>query len=616
MAAVCDLSESGRELEYHNGRRVSFWFDNWLCMKPLINQITRPIPSISHEWHVIDVLNGDSWDFRLLSNCLPTEVLDDLNLCCLPRDELEDDIQIWNLAGNGQFSLALAYLALLDLGFSDDHGYWDLAWQWQGPQRIRAFLWLCMHNKLFTNYDRNRRHLTNDSSCHVCHNGVESIFHVLRDWLLTKALWLKFLPRSNNAKFFDLNLKDWMVCNLRNSFTARENLEWRMLFGFACWYIWKWRNNLVFNKARVDCSLKPKIILHAVHACVAAFDALATVGEVNAVRREALISWIRRSMEAWKNGWRKVQVQVDNSVVAWIFNKNSLKSIQNGNLISRVQMLLYQDWQVQILLVYREANTIADHMTNLAFVQIDRFIWTAVNAQLVKSRFTTGAASGSFTSTSFDPVTKHEYEYTMVEKNPKKKGYIRLQMTHGDLNIELHCDITPRTCENFITLCECGYYNGVAFHRNIRNFMLQGGDPTGTGIGGESTWGKPFKDELNSKLLHSGRGIHWKKSLLMMMTDLWKRLRLSVQMSMSIRTQNQMKRRRKREKEKANYEKNAEDEENDKIGSWYSNPVTGATGTPAVGDGVRKYLKARIGQVSSTTALDSDMPTVSTVKKR
>lgn len=86
----------------------------------------------------------------------------------------------------------------------------------------------------------------------------------------------------------------------------------------------------------------------------------------------------------------------------------------------------------------------------------------------MKSRFTTGAASRSFTSTSFDPVTKNEYEYVKVEKNPKKKGYVQLRTTHGDLNIELHCDMTPRTCENFLTLCERGYYNGVAFHRSIR----------------------------------------------------------------------------------------------------------------------------------------------------
>ncbi|KAK8995755.1 hypothetical protein V6N11_076014 [Hibiscus sabdariffa] len=73
--------------------------------------------------------------------------------------------------------------------------------------------------------------------------------------------------------------------------------------------------------------------------------------------------------------------------------------------------------------------------------------------------------------------------------------------THDALNIELHCDITLRTCENFITLCECGYYNGMAFHRNIRNFMIQGGDLTGTGRGGESIWRKPFSGEQSLRLL-------------------------------------------------------------------------------------------------------------------
>ncbi|KAL3699993.1 hypothetical protein R1sor_018015 [Riccia sorocarpa] len=130
-----------------------------------------------------------------------------------------------------------------------------------------------------------------------------------------------------------------------------------------------------------------------------------------------------------------------------------------------------------------------------------------VNTKLVRSRFTSGAASRSFTSTLFTPVTTNEFDYVKAEKNPKKKGYVRLHSTYGDLNLELHCDICPRTCENFLTHCEHGYYDNTIFHRNIRNFMIQGGDPTGTGRGGESIWGKPFKDEVNSKLLHSERGV-------------------------------------------------------------------------------------------------------------
>lgn len=86
----------------------------------------------------------------------------------------------------------------------------------------------------------------------------------------------------------------------------------------------------------------------------------------------------------------------------------------------------------------------------------------------VKSRYSSGAASRSFTSTAFTPVTENDFELIKVEKNPKKKGYVQFLTTHGDLNIELHCDIAPRACENFITLCERGYYNGVTFHRSIR----------------------------------------------------------------------------------------------------------------------------------------------------
>jgi len=60
------------------------------------------------------------------------------------------------------------------------------------------------------------------------------------------------------------------------------------------------------------------------------------------------------------------------------------------------------------------------------------------------------------------------------------------------------------TCENFITLCAAEYYDGVSFHRSIKNFMVQGGDPTGTGSGGQCIWGDKFKDEICDKLQHTG----------------------------------------------------------------------------------------------------------------
>ncbi|XP_043713673.1 peptidyl-prolyl cis-trans isomerase CYP65 [Telopea speciosissima] len=275
-----------------------------------------------------------------------------------------------------------------------------------------------------------------------------------------------------------------------------------------------------------------------------------------------------------------------------------------------------------------------------------------VNAKLVKSRFTTGAASRSFTSTSYDPVTKNEFEYIKIEKNPKKKGYIQLHTTHGDLNIELHCDITPRTCENFITLCERGYFNGIAFHRSIRNFMIQGGDPTGTGRGGESIWGKPFKDELNSKLLHSGRGVvsmansgpHTNGSQFFILYKSANHLNFkhtvfgmvvgglttlaamekvpvddndrpleeikitSVTVFVNPYTEPDDEEQQKRD------EKNTDDVDNDKVGSWYSNPSSGTMESAAVGGGVGKYLKAKTSLAEAAIG-DANLPSIAKKRK-
>lgn len=82
-----------------------------------------------------------------------------------------------------------------------------------------------------------------------------------------------------------------------------------------------------------------------------------------------------------------------------------------------------------------------------------------------------------------------------------------LETTQGSIEIKLMPDVAPKTCENFITLVEKGYYNGLTFHRCIKGFMIQGGDPTGTGAGGQSIWGKAFKDEFDPKVKFDSPGI-------------------------------------------------------------------------------------------------------------
>ncbi|KAF9179074.1 Peptidyl-prolyl cis-trans isomerase cyp8 [Haplosporangium sp. Z 767] len=125
--------------------------------------------------------------------------------------------------------------------------------------------------------------------------------------------------------------------------------------------------------------------------------------------------------------------------------------------------------------------------------------------------YTTGKASASLTSTAVSVSTSNEralmsheeYMFPLI----KAKGYGSIITNFGKINVELFCDQTPRTCYNFIMLAKSGYYKDVKFHRKIKNFMIQGGDPTGTGRGGESYWKENFKDEFKSKLSHNARGI-------------------------------------------------------------------------------------------------------------
>lgn len=127
--------------------------------------------------------------------------------------------------------------------------------------------------------------------------------------------------------------------------------------------------------------------------------------------------------------------------------------------------------------------------------------------------YTTGKAAASFTSTGLTPETSGERavltdeEWMLVPKRIKNKGYARLETNLGNLNIELQTETAPKAVWNFVRLAQKGLYQGVVFHRNIRKFMIQGGDPTGTGRGGTSIWGKNFACELEGPLTHSQRGV-------------------------------------------------------------------------------------------------------------
>jgi len=108
-------------------------------------------------------------------------------------------------------------------------------------------------------------------------------------------------------------------------------------------------------------------------------------------------------------------------------------------------------------------------------------------------------------------ITANQILFSQQKKDKKKMvDSMTVAIIHtnmGTIELELFADKTPKTVENFVGLANKGYYNGVIFHRVIDNFMIQGGDPTGTGRGGQSLWGGKFEDEFVPELKHDSEGI-------------------------------------------------------------------------------------------------------------
>src|SRR5262245_30837701 len=88
-----------------------------------------------------------------------------------------------------------------------------------------------------------------------------------------------------------------------------------------------------------------------------------------------------------------------------------------------------------------------------------------------------------------------------------------LERDQGAVEFELLAGPAPKTVENFCLLAERGYYNGLTFHRLVKNFMIQGGDPRGDGSGGASAWGGTFDDELQPMSPLYGRGLGYKRGI-------------------------------------------------------------------------------------------------------
>lgn len=139
----------------------------------------------------------------------------------------------------------------------------------------------------------------------------------------------------------------------------------------------------------------------------------------------------------------------------------------------------------------------------LMVILLGLVIWGFLNQDKTKSRNQAGETDLKLD----EPIKKKEGDekvtvlpqFTEVQGNER---LVEMVTNKGSIKIKLFPDQAPKTVENFLTHAENDYYNGIIFHRVINDFMIQGGDPNGTGMGGESIWGKPFEDEFSMDLFN------------------------------------------------------------------------------------------------------------------
>ncbi len=106
-----------------------------------------------------------------------------------------------------------------------------------------------------------------------------------------------------------------------------------------------------------------------------------------------------------------------------------------------------------------------------------------------------GSTPAASSSASSMPSGKFSFDGTILTG----KYTVVLKTSKGDITLELDADAAPKTVTNFVMLARSGYYDNLTFHRVIPSFMIQGGDPSGNGTGGESVFGATFEDEINAK---------------------------------------------------------------------------------------------------------------------
>ncbi|CAN1824417.1 Putative ribonuclease H protein At1g65750 [Linum perenne] len=413
MKAWPDMLRGSRS-GFCDGQNTSFWLGRWLDSgDKLIDLVTSPMELLDLDAPVSNfVKDSGDWDVESFRSFLPAEAILQITSILPPVMGRGEDTWNWGEEPNGKFSIRSAYRLTLELDLQNSDPDWKCIWRWRGPSRVQHFLWLAMHNKILTNYERKRQHLTEISSCPRCNLYEELVSHILRECHYFAAVW-NHLGLREFCSTQD-NLCSWLSKGLSH--------QKSLIFGIGCWYLWKARNEWVFSaksQSHVDLAAR---ILNWKHTVDLAQPRDNILGSQPLPRRTVATEWdpgpegwvtvntdgsvvqpsgnasasglirdhlghcslafsanlgrcsitraelrdILHGLEfSWSSGHKKVRLQTDSQSAASLILAEDPPLHQHASEVIAIRELLQRNWQVEIHHIFREGNGAADFLANM-----------------------------------------------------------------------------------------------------------------------------------------------------------------------------------------------------------------------------------------------------------
>ncbi|CAN1333062.1 Putative ribonuclease H protein At1g65750 [Linum perenne] len=374
----------GARSAIRNGLDTQFWTARWIDSGiRLLDVVEDGAAGIDISATVAEFTNDDNqWDVDKLSSVLTADQVSMVVGMSPPNPDSGEDEWVWGMEPNGLFSIKSAYKILLSRPDAHNQKVWHSCWKWKGPNRIRFFLWLAMQEKLLTNVERCRRHITTNDLCEHCRRSPESVTHVLRDCTFAAEVWNLVGSFNCSEIWWQHTTTEWL--------TGGINSKHSLLFATVCWLLWRARNERLFSGSTDSASTVTHRISSWVRMVTEVSNRSNSALPTSATRELIDVAWdpgpegwmnlgrcsitraeIRGAVEglrrAWDMGLRKVALQMDSQVAITLLTSTDNLHNQHGLEIEKFKELRSRDWDMTITHTYREGNHSADYLAGIGY---------------------------------------------------------------------------------------------------------------------------------------------------------------------------------------------------------------------------------------------------------